>query len=99
MPRSRLGTATFGEGPQNFLAESRFGRWGVRFVARQSKGASRIGGRRSDRMARTWLILSALVGGMAVGVGWTRLGLAGLIDAVTIEIGRASCRERVRQYV
>jgi proton glutamate symport protein len=35
-------------------------------------------------MARTWLILSALVAGLALGVGWTRLGLAGLIDAVTI---------------
>src|SRR3546814_1633071 len=45
---------------------------------------SRIGGRRSDRMARTWLILSALVAGLALGVGWTRLGLAGLIDAVKI---------------
>src|SRR3546814_4354151 len=35
-------------------------------------------------MARTWLILSALVAGLALGVGWTRLGLAGLIDAVKI---------------
>lgn len=35
-------------------------------------------------MARTWLILSALVAGLALGVGWTRLGLAGLDDAVAI---------------
>src|SRR3546814_18558207 len=84
VPLMGLETTTFGEGPQNFLAESRFGRWDVRFVARQSKGASRIGGRRRARMARTWLILSALVAGLALGVGWTRLGLAGFLDAVTI---------------
>lgn len=35
-------------------------------------------------MARTWLILSALVAGLALGVGWTRLGLADLTDAVAI---------------
>ncbi|KGB55963.1 Sodium:dicarboxylate symporter precursor [Sphingopyxis sp. LC81] len=35
-------------------------------------------------MARTWLILSALVAGLALGVGWTRFGLAGLADAVVI---------------
>ena len=35
-------------------------------------------------MARTWLILSALVAGLALGVGWTRLGLAGLADAVAL---------------
>lgn len=35
-------------------------------------------------MARTWLILSALVAGLALGVGWTRLGFAGLTDAVAI---------------
>ncbi|MGL3819694.1 dicarboxylate/amino acid:cation symporter [Sphingopyxis sp. R3-92] len=35
-------------------------------------------------MTRTWLILSALVAGLALGVGWTRLGLAGLDDAVAI---------------
>ncbi len=35
-------------------------------------------------MARTWLILSALVAGLALGVGWTRLGLGGLDDAVAV---------------
>lgn len=38
-------------------------------------------------MAKTWLILSALVAGLALGVGWTRLGLAGLDDAVSIADG------------
>ena len=35
-------------------------------------------------MARTWLILSALVAGLALGVGWTRLGLGGLGDAMAV---------------
>ncbi|MGL3822187.1 dicarboxylate/amino acid:cation symporter [Sphingopyxis sp. R3-92] len=35
-------------------------------------------------MARTWLILSALVAGLALGVGWTRFGLEGLDDAVAV---------------
>lgn len=35
-------------------------------------------------MARTWLILSALVAGLALGVGWTRLGLGGLNDTVAV---------------
>ncbi|MGN6596137.1 dicarboxylate/amino acid:cation symporter [Sphingopyxis terrae] len=35
-------------------------------------------------MARTWLILSALIVGLGAGVGWTRLGFAGLADAVSI---------------
>ena len=33
-------------------------------------------------MARTWLILSALAAGLALGVGWARLGIAGLSDAI-----------------
>ena len=35
-------------------------------------------------MTRTWLILSALIAGLALGAGWTRLGLTGLDDAVAI---------------
>jgi len=38
-------------------------------------------------MTRTWFILSALVAGLALGAGWTRLGLAGLAgldDAVAL---------------
>ncbi|PKP88020.1 MAG: sodium:dicarboxylate symporter [Alphaproteobacteria bacterium HGW-Alphaproteobacteria-17] len=35
-------------------------------------------------MARTWLILSALVAGLALGVGWTHLGPQGLADAVAV---------------
>ena len=35
-------------------------------------------------MARSWLILSALVAGLALGAGWTRLGLGGISDAVAL---------------
>lgn len=35
-------------------------------------------------MGRTWLILSALVAGLALGVGWTRFGLGGLDTAIGV---------------
>jgi len=35
-------------------------------------------------MARIWLILSALVAGLALGAGWTRLGLGGLDEAIAV---------------
>lgn len=35
-------------------------------------------------MARSWLILSALIAGLALGAGWTRLGLGGISDAVAL---------------
>jgi proton glutamate symport protein len=35
-------------------------------------------------MTRTWIILSALVAGLAFGAGWTSLCLTGLDDAVGI---------------
>lgn len=35
-------------------------------------------------MARTWLILSALTAGLALGVGWTRIGHADLAGALAI---------------
>jgi len=38
-------------------------------------------------MGRTWLILSALVAGLALGVGATRLGFPGLPDAIAIADG------------
>src|SRR3546814_5868912 len=38
----------------------------------------------SGRMARSWLILSALIAGLALGAGWTRLGLGGISDAVAL---------------
>src|SRR3546814_14128607 len=47
--------------------------------------ASRFGRQEeSGRMARSWLILSALVAGLALGAGWTRLGLGGISDAVAL---------------
>lgn len=35
-------------------------------------------------MTRTWLILSALVAGLALGVSWTRLGITGLAEALML---------------
>src|SRR3546814_3748271 len=59
--------------------------------ASKPRGLPHRGGRRSGRMARTWLILSALVAGLALGVGWTPLVLAGLPDTVAIadSVGRS----------
>lgn len=38
----------------------------------------------NDRMARAWIILSALVAGLALGMGWPRLGAGSLPDAVNV---------------